>query len=77
MPRYKVTWTTSQRIHATLDGMSTICGHVFLGSSKSVSGHVHKYKRKRHCRTCFVTRSDFKVPWLPACEADTLEWEKP
>ena len=74
---FKVTWTTSQRIHATIDGETTICGHVFDGSGKSVHGQLHKYKRKRLCRTCFVKKSDFKASWLPACEADTQEWERP
>ena len=68
MAKYKVTWTTSQRIHATIDGKTTICGHVFDGPDRSVHGQLHKYKRKRHCRTCFVEKPDFKAPWLPACE---------
>jgi hypothetical protein len=70
---FKVTWTTSQRIHSTSDGRTTICGHVFDGPDKSIHGQLHKYKRKRHCRTCFVEKPDFKAPWLPACEADTIE----
>ena len=68
---FKVTWTTSQRIHATIDERTTICGHVFDGPNRSVHGQLHKFKRKRHCRTCFVKKPDFKAPWLPACEADT------
>ena len=78
MAKHKVTWTTSQRIHATIDGKTTICGHDFSnGPGRSVSGQLHKYKRTRHCRTCFVEKPDFKAPWLPACEEDTQEWERP
>ena len=66
---FKVTWTTSQRIHATIDGKATICGHAFSSGSQnvhSVHGELHK-RKKRHCRTCFVKKPDFKSPWLPAC----------
>ena len=67
----KVTWTTSQRIHATTDGESTVCGHVFAGPEPTVHGELHVHKKKRHCRTCFVKKSDFKAPWLePKAEPD-------
>ncbi len=65
MAKYKVTWTTSQRIHATEDNESTICGHVFRPPNNTVHGELHHYKRKRHCKTCFRTKADFKAPWLP------------
>lgn len=61
----KVTWTTSRRIHATQDDQSTICGHVFAGPEPTVHGERHVSKKKRHCRTCFKTKADFKSAWLP------------
>ncbi len=59
----KVTWKTSQRIHRTLDGVSTVCGHVFAGDSKTVEGELH-WKKKRHCRTCFTEHQHFKADKL-------------
>ena len=67
--KQKVTWTSSGRIHATEDGKKTICGHVFRAPGNTVHGQLHKHK-KRHCRTCFVKKPDFKSPWLPECTAD-------
>lgn len=63
---FKVTWTTSQRIHGTHDGKATVCGHVFTDPGRTVHGELHKHK-KRHCRTCFKTHQDFKSPWLEGC----------
>jgi hypothetical protein len=63
----KVTWTTSGRIHRTTNGKTTICGYDFSGenmnSIHAVHGKLHK-KKKRHCRTCFLTHSNFKEEWL-------------
>lgn len=62
--KMKVTWNTSSRIHLTLDGKSTVCGHVFSGDKKNVSGKLHKNTKKRHCKTCFHEKASFKSDWI-------------
>jgi len=63
----KVTWTTSNRIHATIDECQTLCGHQFKeteSKSLTVHGILHINKKKKHCKTCFANKQNFKIPWL-------------
>lgn len=60
----KVTWETSRRIHATNDDKSTICGYIFAGNDKNVSSNTCICKKRKHCKTCFVEKGDYRSPWL-------------
>jgi hypothetical protein len=59
----KVTWTSSGRIHRTVNGLSTVCGHVFAGPGQAVHGELHVHKKK-FCKTCFTAKPHYKLPWL-------------
>jgi len=63
---WKITWTSSTRLHRTEDTEATICGYVFSGRQRNVNGQlVNEHGGKKYCKTCFTLPSHYHDEWLP------------